>query len=72
HVLAEAHTHTGSGATFLRDRLQCQPGGHAGETGRRKVGKGKKLSKEGDGGQSGDEASIPEEQSEEPPAERSR
>ncbi|CAN0061950.1 unnamed protein product, partial [Ectocarpus fasciculatus] len=27
HVLAEAHTHTGSGATFFRYRLQCQPGG---------------------------------------------
>ncbi|CAN0133932.1 unnamed protein product, partial [Ectocarpus fasciculatus] len=43
--------------------------GHAGENGRRKVGEGKKRSRGGDGGQSGDEASVPEEQSEEPLAE---
>ncbi|CAN0172904.1 unnamed protein product, partial [Ectocarpus fasciculatus] len=33
----------------------------------RKVGKGKKRSRVGDGGQRGDEASVPEEQPKEPP-----
>ncbi|CAN0424587.1 unnamed protein product, partial [Ectocarpus fasciculatus] len=45
---------------------------YAGETGGRKVGKRKKRSRGRDGGQSGDEASVPEEQSEKPLAERSR
>ncbi|CAM9720766.1 unnamed protein product, partial [Ectocarpus fasciculatus] len=50
----------------LMDEFTC-----AGDPGPR-VGKRKKLSTGGDGGQSGDEASIPEEQSEKPPVERSR
>ncbi|CAM9640825.1 unnamed protein product [Ectocarpus sp. 6 AP-2014] len=40
--------------------LRGDDSGHAGENRRRKVGTGKKRSREGDGGQSGDAPSVPE------------